>query len=413
MPPPNEEAYRFEVGGGHWIFGGDPCVIRMIREMCAVKSYIRRSSVFLHEDGVYVPYPLQNNLRYLNSDVRRRAIREMENRGGSFRTMKEWLYATFGGTLCDLFFHPFHTLYTAGLDEQVAPQDSYKTPVNLDLIRRGAEEDTAAVGYNVTYLYPEGGLDYLVRSFADQCDVRYGKCVCRIDVNKKSVFFEDGTSLVYDVLASTLPLNKCLQLVGHDLDEGHDPYTSVLVLNIGAVRGPKCPTDHWIYNARTESKFHRVGFYSNVDNSFLPKRSRKKGDRVSIYVERSFPGGQKLSREEIDRHAAAVVSELKEWQFIGTAEVVDPTWIDVAYTWKLPGSTWREKAIKQLEEFGIYQIGRYGRWSFQGIADSIRDGLYAGSSMMRQDRKRRRRRAGDVAIEAGSHKTQLRPKGTP
>ena len=33
-----------------------------------------------------------------------------------------------------------------------------------------------------------------------------------------------------------------------------------------------------------------------------------------------------------------------------------------------------------LEDKGIYQIGRYGRWRFQGIADSIRDGFVAGSS---------------------------------
>jgi hypothetical protein len=36
--------------------------------------------------------------------------------------------------------------------------------------------------------------------------------------------------------------------------------------------------------------------------------------------------------------------------------------------------------MRVLEDKGIYQIGRYGRWRFQGIADSIRDGFVAGSS---------------------------------
>ena len=31
-----------------------------------------------------------------------------------------------------------------------------------------------------------------------------------------------------------------------------------------------------------------------------------------------------------------------------------------------------------LEAHGIYQVGRYGRWAFQGIADSIRDGFIVG-----------------------------------
>jgi len=42
-----------------------------------------------------------------------------------------------------------------------------------------------------------------------------------------------------------------------------------------------------------------------------------------------------------------------------------------------PGSTWRKKAISALQEAGIEAIGRYARWHFQGIADSIRDGLGA------------------------------------
>jgi hypothetical protein len=75
-----------------------------------------------------------------------------------------------------------------------------------------------------------------------------------------------------------------------------------------------------------------------------------------------------------------VARELQEWGMIGDVEVQDPTWIDVAYTWSWPGSRWRDAAIAALESHGILQIGRYGRWTFQGIADSVRDGLYAGAA---------------------------------
>jgi len=36
-----------------------------------------------------------------------------------------------------------------------------------------------------------------------------------------------------------------------------------------------------------------------------------------------------------------------------------------------------EKALKALQECGIYQVGRYARWVFQGIADSIKEGVIA------------------------------------
>jgi len=54
---------------------------------------------------------------------------------------------------------------------------------------------------------------------------------------------------------------------------------------------------------------------------------------------------------------------------------VDPVWVEAAYTWAWPDSKWKEKAIALLKEHNIYQIGRYGRWKFQGIAESIREGL--------------------------------------
>jgi hypothetical protein len=34
---------------------------------------------------------------------------------------------------------------------------------------------------------------------------------------------------------------------------------------------------------------------------------------------------------------------------------------------------------------GITQVGRYATWSFQGIADSIRDGRLAGAAVRRRD----------------------------
>jgi protoporphyrinogen oxidase len=121
---------------------------------------------------------------------------------------------------------------------------------------------------------------------AKKSDVRYEKRVARINVRKKEVQFSDGSGAKYENLVSTLPLNKALQMAGLKVDEKPASYTSVLVLNIGATRGKKCPGDHWLYIPDSDSRFHRVGFYSNVDVSFMPKSSRKENERVSIYVEK-------------------------------------------------------------------------------------------------------------------------------
>lgn len=383
--PADEEAYRFEIGGGHWIFGGDPTILQFLRTIAPMKTYYRRSSVYFADQERYVPYPIQNHLRYLGSDTVRQVLKELVEQPGDFSTMAEWMEQSFGPTLCRLFFNPFHDLYTAGLYKVIAPQDAYKSPVSLSHVIQGAFDDAPSVGYNVTFVYPAEGLNTLAQRMAGACDMRYGKRAVEIDVKNREVAFADGSSATYNALLSTLPLNSMLKMTGIQTEAKADPHTAVLVLNIGARRGEKCPDDHWLYNPDAKSGFHRVGFYSNVDRSFMPKSARADNNAVSIYVERAYRSGQKPTDAAAREYADNVVRELQEWGYITEAEVVDPTWIDVAYTWSYPNSQWKKQAMQQLEEHGIYSIGRYGRWVFQGIADSVRDGFYAGASFKTLD----------------------------
>lgn len=381
LAPTNDEAYHFELGGGHWIFGGDPTVLRFIRSLTPVKSYQRRSAVFFAKQNLYVPYPLQNHLGYLGSEIAVRALNEMLTAPkGNPKTMADAFAQDFGPTLNEHFFGPFHDLYTAGLWTQIAPQDGYKSPVNVSLALQGAFGQTPPMGYNATFVYPELGLNTLAQRMAEKCHIEYNKQVVQIDRHQQIVYFADGSAVPYDALISTLPLNKVMTMTGLEVSVSPDPYTSVLVLNIGAVRGSRCPADHWLYNPDAQAGFHRVGFYSNVDVSFLPKSARTAEDRVSIYVERAYRGGEQPTEQEVKTYTQAAIEELQTWQFIGEVEVVDPTWIDVAYTWSWPGSSWRVKALKCLEDHQIFQVGRYGRWIFQGIADSIRDGFVVGGA---------------------------------
>lgn len=384
IAPKDDEAYRFDFGGGHWIWGGDPIVLRFLRTLTPFKTYIRKAAVFLPDQKILTPYPIQAHLQYLGPELAAKALKEMvevSRMNIPATTMAKWLKTSFGPTLCELFFEPFHELYTAGLYRRIAPQDVQKSPVNLNLTIDGAFKDIPPVGYNTTFIYPENGLNTLVQNMARRCDLHYGNRVVKIDVNEKIVYFEDGSRIKYRILLSTLPLNQMVEMTGLDVGVRSDPYTSVLVINIGAVKGPCCPKDHWLYIPKSMAGFHRVGFYSNVDISFLPASARKACDRVSIYVEKSYFEKQKPNDFEINSLSKAVVKELQEWEWIEEAEVIDPTWVDVGYTWSWPGSSWREKALEALEMHDIYQVGRFARWILlSGISDSIEDGLMAGAT---------------------------------
>ncbi|MEJ5330086.1 MAG: FAD-dependent oxidoreductase [Desulfobaccales bacterium] len=383
-PPADGEAYRFEIGGGHWIWGREQDTLEFIRSFARLKNYERLSAVYFPDRDLYVPYPIQNHLSSLPPDVAGKALDDILQGGYQpVSTLADWLRANFGTTLYDLFFGPFHELYCAGLHDQIAPQDMYKSPVDKNLIIKGAQEKTPVVGYNASFLYPEKGLNDLVFRMAAKCHINYGKKVVKINVIEKEVQFDDGTKIGYDKIISTLPLNQMMEITGLDPLVPADPYTSVLVVNIGAMCGPRCPKEHWLYIPRSRSGFHRVGFYSNVDASFLPISCRDKHNRVSIYVERSFRGGEKPEAGGVKAYEAAVVKELQSWGFIEETEVMDSTWIPIAYTWSRPNSSWREESFELNASHSIYQAGRFARWTNQGITESIRQGLETVSLLLR------------------------------
>ncbi len=205
---------------------------------------------------------------------------------------------------------------------------------------------------------------------------------------KAVVHTDDGVEHPYDRLVSTLPLPVALELAGVAVAAPTDPHTSVLVVNLGAEPGPALGDDHWVYDATAPSGFHRFGVYSNVDEAFLPASARSAAvgtpstrtrRRASLYVERAYPGGARPSPAEEAAHVDAMVHDLQQREVIGAVEVVDPTWIEVAYTWSWPGSSWRAEALSALEAVGVHQAGRYGRWRFQGIAASLAEGRAVGA----------------------------------
>ena len=330
-----KNGYSFENGGGHWLFGGDLNSLNFIKQFGILEKYIRDSGIYFNNT---IPYPIQTAL---NDDP---CVLP-----GS---MKHWLLERFGKELCNLFFFPFNEKYTANLYNFILSENEYKSPEP----RKG--------GYNSTFHYPKEGLDTLVDNMAKQADVRYNKKAVRIDLSDKVVEFEDGEKFIFDRLISTLPLVKTQELCG--VKDKMLPHTSTLVLNIGAEKGKNCPKEQWLYIPHSKSGFYRVGIYSNVSDRFAPK------GKASLYVEKSY--FESFESEEYLGYENRVIEELQDWGWIGAVDVVDPNWIEYAYTW-LHRDSDVQGSIDWLKEYGIESIGRYGKWKFQGIMDSVSDGL--------------------------------------
>jgi len=326
------DGYRFEKGGGHWVFGVNDEVLKFILKHAEVKFYDRMAGVYVNK--IY-PYPIQSYFELpetMNPD-----------------TIKEWLYQKFSHDLCRLFFYPFNEKYTSGLYNYVAPQDLYKNPIKSQ-------------GYNARFLYPVLGLDHFITKLSTGMDIHYNHKVVKIHPSIKQITFANGKTETYDRLISTLPLNTMCKLLDIPLAE-ELPYTSNMVLNLGATKGRNFPKEHWLYIPYSESGFHRVGFYSNVERSFAPK------NRVGLYIEWSYLYG----KPDIKR----AIKELKDWGFIKKVDVEHVNKIEIAYTYLWPKSAHRTKFLEKITELGITMLGRYAQWRFQGIAESLQEGLNA------------------------------------
>lgn len=384
----HDRAYRFEIGGGHWIWGCEGLVERFVSSLVTLKSYARRAGVYIAPGGTRAPFPLQHHLGALGKQVAARALAEIVERAarpGSGETMRACLEGHFGPTLLEVFFASFQSRYTAGLWEEIAPEDAGKAPLNLRQVIGGALGVAPVCGYNATFQYPEQGLGALAEAMARRCQVKFRQPVVAIDAAAHRLRCAGGSSRRYQVMLSTLPLRRTVELAGVRVAAPPDPYVSVLVLNLGGSRGRNCPREHWMYVADSRSGFHRVGFYSNVDRDFLPRARRRSPRAVSLYVEKAYRGGCKPSPRQLAASAAAVVEELRAWGWLDTVEVMDPTWIEVAYTWRAPGSCWPEQAMAALARQGIYSLGRYGRWATglleQGLAQALAAGFQSGASL--------------------------------
>ena len=368
--PADGDAYRFEVGGGHWIFGGDPEVLDLIDALAPMEQHERRAEVHFASTGACVPYPVQDHLGSLDPALAERAATEDRPALPTDRapTMAEWLRHRFGAAACDRFFDPFHERYTAGLYRQLAPQDAYKTP----------QGSAGPKGYNVTFRYPSAGLDVVARAMAARSTVRYDHRVVAIDPTARTIEVAGRGTIAYERLICTLPLDATLELCGVDPARTGppDPATSVVVVNIGGERGDGCPDSHWVYEPEAAAGFHRYGVYSNVDRSFVPGG---RADRVALYVEHARRRGDRPDPAAEAALVAAMVDELVARDVVRSVDVVDVSWVPTAYTWSVPGSTWVADALAVLDELGVEQVGRYARWHFQGIAESIAEGLAVGA----------------------------------
>jgi len=359
----------------------------------AFTAHDRRAAIY--SKSTTTPYPFQANTYGLPPEVVKECVigfvdSMQANTNGGPKNFHDWITQTFGTGIAKHFMLPYnekfwkHDLRTITSDwvSWSIPKPTLEEVVNgaLGLTNKG-------MGYNPKFIYPKiGGIECLPQALASRVQgVRTNESVEYIDPRKKFVRMASGVEEPYDFLISTLPLPIAYRM----LKETPDALTaaaqklhaiSVLNINLGINR-PNISDQHWIYFPEREYIFSRVGFPMNFSNSVGPEGSS------SVYIEITHSPEESINREE------ALERSIRDLQKCGILEKADRILtrhiIDLKFAYVVFDENRRthlQSLIDYLEARDIYTAGRYGRWDYYSMEDSILSGKSAAEAIASKSR---------------------------
>lgn len=355
---------------GHFFHFQDPKIAQFISERIDQSKLVK---VDKHTQIRYknrlIDFPFQKNIHQLSKQEFIECLCDLfEKEPAQKKTFKGMLYEKFGKSIADKFLIPYNSkLYATDLDNLDADAMGRFFPYadKEEIVRnfRLSKNDS----YNGSFLYHKGGAIEYVHALEKDLDpkrIALNEQVLSIDVHKRLVVTNVRT-ISYDNLISSIPFPALLRLCNINYDKSALTSNKVLVFNLGFDGKGSDRMNHWIYFPEKKYCFYRVGFYSNI----IPS------DRMSLYVEIGFKSEDNidvtamLQRTLNDLRKAKIVQNEKliSWHHV----IMNPAYVHVNNRGINEVSRWK----KELEQYNIYSLGRYGSWNYSSIEDNMKEAI--------------------------------------
>jgi protoporphyrinogen oxidase len=344
----------------------------------------------IYSKSTTTPYPFQANTYGLPPEVVKECIvgfveSMRASTNGGPKNFHDWVLQTFGTGIAKHFMLPYNEKFWKQ-DLRTIRSDwvSWSIPKpTLDEVVNGALGLTnKGMGYNPKFIYPKNsGIDCLPQALARPIkNVHVNETVEYIDPKKKYVRLMSGREQPYDALISSLPLPTAYRLLKDTPDslktqaQGLQAI-SVLNINVGIDR-PNISDQHWIYFPEDEYIFSRVGFPMNFSQAVAPPGTS------SMYIEITHQPDKTLNVEEAFERSILDLERcgiLRRGDRILTRQIIDLKFAYVMFDDHR--HTHLQSLIDYLESRDIYTAGRYGRWDYYSMEDSILSGKKAAESV--------------------------------
>jgi protoporphyrinogen oxidase len=387
--------------GLHVLHFRDPWTQSWITQCLGVPLLFQQRRCAVALEGRLVPYPLQSHLDALPARLRLRlggsALRARWRRhgGNADPDLASWSSRRFGHALTDAFFRPYNEkLWGIPLEELSAdwvgggPGGVSARVVLRGVLGRGAREPGPG------FWYPrDGGIGEVARAMACRLQsgsgAAGGSCVevwpstrlVGLDLSERLATFQDGRTLRFRRLVSTLPLPDLVSTLEAPPLEVRKAAES-LRCRATSFLHVLCPKPeiggdlHWAYAPSPEVPFYRVSFTHNLRLGSVP------AGWSALTLEL---GGVVESQGVVANQCllALVSMGLLEEGDLGTCEAV---WGGTQTGYPVHDHA-RQAAVAEVIAYLVSRrvacLGRYGRWQYSNMESALLQGRRVEDSLER------------------------------
>ena len=363
--------------GGHVVFSHYGEFDKLLEEIMGDEVYAHERSSYIRFRDRWVPYPFQNNLRYLPPEQAYECLLGLIEAPGGDTTMDfaQWMEAIFGGGITHHFMRPYNFKVWATPPERMSSQWIGERVSVIDYRRALRsfvfQEDEVGWGPNNMFVFPAvGGTGEIYRRLAGRLGdrIRYNRAVASVDAETKMLRFTDGSEESYDSLISTMPLDVLVRMLVHcpeavraaadDLE-----HNGVYMVGIG-YSAPLKDDKSWMYFPEDNAPFYRATNFAKYSPANVPG-----GDTATYSSYMTETSYSRYKEETVEGLGDRIEEGLRATGVVeGQPTVASQHVVDIPYAYPVP-TLERDAALATiqpwLQQHDIYSRGRFGAWKYE------------------------------------------------
>jgi len=366
--------------GGHVLFSHYEYFDKAVAEALNDEYYELQRESWIRILQRWVPYPFQNNVRYLPNDALQDCVsglRELPAPPDSATNFREWMDTVFGAGIVKYFMEPYNRkVWVVPLEamskEWIAERVSV---VDLARIERNIAEgrDDLSWGANNVFRFPKNGgtgsiYEGIAKPLHEKIHLQHE--MMEIDLEQKIVTFSNGRIERFDVLINTSPLDlmvsRCRAIPEQIADAaGGLIHNSGLIAGLG-FEGRRDDSKCWMYFPESNSPFYRVTNFHNYSRFNVPDGDTER--YFSLMCETTYSPHKP---EDKSRIVETTLQGLVDSGMIDEEQkerVASRYLIDIPYSYPVP-TLGRDKSLAAIQPYlesrSVYSRGRFGAWKYE------------------------------------------------